>query len=292
MIELLSYGFMQRALLAGALAGLLCGVLGFFVVLKRLSFIGVGISHSAFGGIAIGVVLGVEPLVAAAIFATLVAWGIGWLSRAGRLHEDTSIGILFSSAMALGVALISLSRRYQVDLFGYLFGNILSVSTGDLWLLVAISLCVLAGVGLLFKELLFIAFDEEVARASGLPVTVLSFLLLTCLALAVVAAIRVVGIILVEALLVIPAAIGYQLAKGYRTMLLLSVVSAVLSAIAGLFASYFVNVAAGATIVLVLTVVFCIAVAVARSRRVTTARPVLLPHGAHTPAEAVTVRRG
>jgi len=282
MTELLSYGFMQRALLAGVLAGLLCGVLGFFVVLKRLSFIGVGISHSAFGGIAIGVVLGVEPLVAAAVFATLVAWGIGWLSRAGRLHEDTSIGILFSSAMALGVALISLSHTYQVDLFGYLFGNILSVSPRDLGLLAAIALLVLAGVGLLFKELLFVAFDEEVARASGLPVTVLSFLLLTGLALAVVAAIRVVGIILVEALLVIPAAIGYQLAQGYRAMLCIAVLSAVLSAVAGLFISYFFNVAAGATIVLVLTLVFGLAVAVARNRRLAVVRPVLLQQGSPT----------
>jgi zinc transport system permease protein len=282
MIDLLSYGFMQRALLAGVLAGLLCGVLGFFVVLRRLSFIGVGISHSAFGGIAIGVVLGVEPLVAAAVFATLVAWGIGWLSRAGRLHEDTSIGILFSSTMALGVALISLSHTYQVDLFGYLFGNILSVSLGDLWLLAAIAVFALAGVGLLFKELLFVAFDEEVARASGLPVTALSFLLLTCLALAVVAAIRVVGIILVEALLVIPAAIGYQLAQGYRAMLCVSVLSALGSAIAGLFISYFFNVAAGATIVLVLTAVFFFAVAVRRNRRQALARPVLLQQRAPT----------
>jgi zinc transport system permease protein len=282
MIDLLSYGFMQRALLAGVLAGLLCGVLGFFVVLRRLSFIGVGISHSAFGGIAIGVVLGVEPLLAAAVFATLVAWGIGWLSRAGRLHEDTSIGILFSSTMALGVALISLAHTYQVDLFGYLFGNILSVSLGDLWLLAAIALFALAGIGLLFKELLFVAFDEEVARASGLPVTALSFLLLTCLALAVVAAIRVVGIILVEALLVIPAAIGYQLAQGYRAMLCISVLSAVLSAFAGLFVSYFFNVAAGATIVLVLTVLFGFAVAVGRKRRLAPGRLELLPEDAPT----------
>src|SRR5574340_331089 len=198
MTELLSYGFMQRPLLAGVLVGLLCGVLGFFVILKRMSFVGVGISHSAFGGIAIGVLLGVEPLLAAAVFATLVAWGIGWLSRSGRLHEDTSIGILFSSAMALGVALISLSRTYQVDLFGYLFGNILSVSPADLSLLAALGGVVLLLLVALFKEFLFLAFDEEVARASGLPVNVLWYLLLTCLALSIVAAIRVVGIILVE----------------------------------------------------------------------------------------------
>ncbi|MFI5396342.1 MAG: metal ABC transporter permease [Candidatus Binatia bacterium] len=275
MTELLSYGFMQRALIAGVLVGVLCGVLGFFVVLKRMSFIGVGISHSAFGGIAIGVLLGIEPLIAAAAFAMIVAWGIGWLSRTGRLHEDTSIGILFSSAMALGVALISLSRTYQVDLFGYLFGNILSVSPGDLWLLAGISLFVLAAVVLLFKEFLFLSFDEEVARASGLPVDTLWFLLLTCLALAVVAAIRVVGIILVEALLVIPAAIGYQVAQGYRAMVWVSVLSAVVAAIAGLFISYFFNVAAGATIVLTLTLIFFLALAVARNRRASVRQPVV-----------------
>jgi len=275
MTELLSYGFMQRALVAGMLVGLLCGVLGFFVILKRMSFVGVGISHSAFGGIAVGVLLGIEPLLAAAVFATLVAWGIGWLSRSGRLHEDTSIGILFSSAMALGVALISLSRTYQVDLFGYLFGNILSVSPSDLWLLAGIAFVVLSLIALLFKEFLFLAFDEEVARASGLPVSALWFLLLTCLALSVVAAIRVVGIILVEALLVIPAAIGYQLARGYRTMLCVSVLSAVAAVIAGLFISYFFNIAAGATIVLTLTVLFFLALLTARARRVVAVRTVV-----------------
>jgi zinc transport system permease protein len=267
MIDVLSYGFMQRALAAGILVGVLCGILGFFVVLKRLSFIGVGISHSAFGGIAIGVMLGIDPLVAAAVFSTGVAWAIGWLSRKGRLHEDTAIGILFSAAMALGVALISLSSSYQVDLFGYLFGNILAVSPRDLWLLGGIVAVVLVGVGMVFKELLFVTFDEEVARANGLPVSSLYFLLLTALALAVVAAIRVVGLILVEALLVMPAAIGYQLAGGYRSMLAISVASAVVAAIIGLVVSYCLNVAAGAAIVLVLTVLFFSALRLGRHRR-------------------------
>ena len=284
MAEVLSYGFMQHALIAGVLVGVLCGVLGFFVVLKRLSFIGVGISHSAFGGVAIGVLCGIEPLIAAAAFATLVAWAIGWVSRKGQLHEDAAIGILFSSAMALGVALISLSSTYQVDLFGYLFGNILAVSTSDLWLLGGIAVFVLAALGLLFKELLFLAFDEEVARANGLPVTPLYFLLLTCLALAVVAAIRVVGLILVEALLVIPAAIGYQLARGYRAMLCISAVSAALAAVAGLFISYVFNIAAGATIVLVLALVFFLSLAWGRTRRGEAARPVgVREHARATP---------
>lgn len=266
MSDFLSYEFLQRALLAGVFAALLGGVLGFFVVLKRLAFIGVGISHSALGGIALGILLGIEPLLAAAGFGIVVAWAIGWLSRTGRLHEDTAIGILFSSAMALGVALMSLSRGYQADLFGYLFGNILAVSSADLWLLGTITFVVLATIALLFKEFLFLSFDEEVARASGLPVTGLYFLLLTCLALAVVAAIRVVGLILVEALLVIPAAIGYQLARGYRGMMAISVGSAVAGVTVGLVLSYRFDMAAGAAIVLVLAAGFFLALGIGRSR--------------------------
>ncbi len=264
---------MQRALAAGLLAGVLCGVLGFFVILKRLSFIGVGISHSALGGIAIGVLLGVEPLAAAAVFATLVAWGIGWLSRRGRLHEDTAIGILFSSAMALGVVLISMSKGYQIDLFGYLFGNILAVSPRDLWILGVIAVVTLSVVTLLFKEFLFLAFDEEVAHASGLPVGALNLVLLTCLALVIVAAIRVVGLVLVEALLVIPAAVGYQLTRSYRTMIGISVVTAVLASTAGLFVSYALDAAAGATIVLLLAAMFAAALVMARRSQAAHRRP-------------------
>ncbi|MBI4517254.1 MAG: metal ABC transporter permease [Deltaproteobacteria bacterium] len=250
-MEFLSYGFVQRALVAGVLVGLLCGVLSFFVVLRRLSFIGVGISHSAFGGVALGVLTGLDPFALAAVVCTLVAWAIGWISRRGRLHEDAAIGILFSSVMAMGVALLSLARDYQMDLFGYLFGNILAVAPRDLWLLAAAAAGVLGIVAVLFKALLFMAFDEEVARASGLPVEALHYLLLTCLAIAVVAAMRVVGIVLVEALLVIPAATGLQLARGYWSMLAVSVVSAICSAIGGLYLSYAFNVAAGAMIILV-----------------------------------------
>ncbi|HVN87006.1 MAG TPA: metal ABC transporter permease [Candidatus Binatia bacterium] len=267
MAEMLSYGFMQRALVAGVLVGLLCGVLSFFVVLRRLSFIGVGISHSAFGGVAIGVLAGFDPLVLAAVVCTLVAWGIGWISRHGRLHEDTAIGIVFSSVMAGGVALLSLSHDYQVDLFGYLFGNILAVAPRDLWLLVVATLLVLIVVGGLFRALLFVAFDEEVARANGLPVDCLHYVLLTALAIGIVAAMRVVGIILVEALLVIPAAIGFQITRGYRTMLAVSIGAAMASAVVGLCLSYVLNVAAGAMIILVASATFFVALAIGRVQR-------------------------
>ncbi|HTO59109.1 MAG TPA: metal ABC transporter permease [Pseudomonadales bacterium] len=267
MIDMLSYGFMQRALAAGVLVGVLCGLLSFFVVLRRLSFIGVGISHSAFGGVAIGVLTGFDPLLLAGLVCTLVAWGIGWVSRRGRLHEDTAIGILFSSVMALGIALISLSHDYQVDLFGYLFGNILAVAPRDLVLLATATVAVVVVVGALFRTLLFVAFDEEVARANGLPVDMLQYLLLTSLAVAVVAAMRVVGIILVEALLVIPAAVGVQLTRGYRAMLTVSIAVAIIAAVSGVCLSYVFNVAAGATIILVASVMFFVSLALGRRRQ-------------------------
>lgn len=264
MSDWLVYGFLQRALVAGLLAALVCGVLGFFVLLRRLSFLGVGISHAALGGVALGLVVGVEPLLAAAVFSFALAGSIGWLSQRGELHEDTSIGVLFSAAMALGVAVISASDTYRGDLFGYLFGNILAVTRTDLWLLATMSIVVLLAVGLVFKELLFASFDEEVARASGLPVTALHYFLLAALALTIVVAMRVVGVVLVEALLVIPAAAAYQLARGYRMLLLLGVLISVLGTVAGLAVSYRWNLAAGASIVLALAAMFAVSVALRR----------------------------
>lgn len=266
MAEWLFFGFLQRALAAGILAACLCGVLGFFVVLRRLAFIGVGISHAALGGVALGVLLGVEPLAAAAAFAAFAAWSIGRIGRIGRLHEDTAIGVVFSAAMALGVLLLSVSLEFQSDLLSYLFGNILAVTQTDLWLLGAMGLLVLVAVALLFKELLFVAFDEEVAEASGLPVRLLHHFLLTALALTVVVAMRVIGLILVEALLVIPAAAAFQLARRYPAMLVLSVALAIVGTVGGLVGSYQWNVPAGASIVLVLAALFALALVAGRLR--------------------------
>lgn len=257
--EMLSFDFMRHALLGGLMVCLLCSFLSFFVVLKRLSFIGVGISHSAFGGLAIGVLLGFNPFISAGIFSVLVAWGIGITSRKGKLHEDTTIGIFFSAAMALGVALISLSREYRADLFSLLFGNILAITTSDLWMVALCGVGVSLFLFLFFKELLAISFDDEVARVGGLPVGFLYYGLLTAMAVTVVASIKVVGIILVEALLVIPAATGFQMAKNYRGMLLFSLVSGVISLLSGLLLSYWLDIASGATIVLCSSLLFVLA---------------------------------
>jgi ABC-type Mn2+/Zn2+ transport system permease subunit len=256
MSEFLSYGFIQRALLTGLLLGATCAVLAVFVVLRRMAFIGIGISHAALGGVALGLILGIPPLAAAGIFSVVVAWIIGWITRRGEVSEDTAIGIFFPTAMALGVALISLSRTYRQDLLGYLFGNILSVGPADLWFLLGLAGISLGILAVLFKEFLFLGVDEEAARAAGLPAGFLNYLFLTILAVTIVAAMKLVGIVLVSAFLVIPAATGQTVAHSVRGMVAVSVVSALISVVAGLWLSWLWSLPSGASIVLFAAALF------------------------------------
>ncbi len=256
MLEILGYEFMQRAVLSGVMVGILCSLVSFFVVLKRLSFIGVGISHSAFGGVAIGYFLGYPPIYAAGIFSVLVAWCIGFVSKKGDIHEETAIGIFFSTAMALGIALISFAEGYYVDLFGFLFGNILAVTTDELKIFAAVGVLVVVFISLFFKELLFICFDEEAAEATGINVTPIYYALLTAIALTIVVSVKTVGIVLASALLVIPAATGYQLSSNYRVMLAVAVGSGCVSTLGGLWLSFRYDIASGATVVLLAALLF------------------------------------
>ena len=264
MIEFLSYEFGQRALIAGLIVGLGCAVLAFFVVLRRMAFVGVGISHAALGGVALGLLLGVDPLLAALGFSVVVAWAIGAVGGRGKLSEDTAIGIFFPTAMALGVALMAGTPDYRQNLLGYLFGNILLVQNGDL-----IFVGVLVGLSLLvtvvfFKELLFISVDEETARAAGLPAARLRYLLLTIIAVTIVSAIKVVGIILVSAFLVIPAATAQILAPSVGSMLMLSVIFSLGSVVGGLWLSWVLDLPSGAAIVLLAAGLFFTAMGGAR----------------------------
>lgn len=254
------FAFMQRALIAAALIGLVCGLLGFFVVLRRLAFIGVGISHSAIGGVAIGILAGWHPLLSGAIFAVAVALCIALMSRHGNLSEDTVIGVFFSGSMALGVVLFSLQRGYQQDLFGYLFGNILAISTGELLVLAMAGAAIVFVLVLIFKELLFVAFDEEVAAAYGHKVIILNTTLLVLLAGTIVIGVRLVGLLLIEALLVVPAAVASLWAVNFRQQLLLAAVIGSVSGVAGLMVAYQFDIAAGGTIVLVTVALFFVTV--------------------------------
>lgn len=270
MFDLLDYGFGQRALIGGIIIAALCGPISLFVVVRRMAFAGAGISHTAFGGVAIGLALGISPVAAAAVFCVAVALGIGWFSRRGGVHEDTAIGILFSFSMALGVLLLKFSKSYNVDLMSYLFGSILALSWNDVIIIGAWAAIATILITLFFKELLFISFDEETATASGLPVKSVYYGFLVMMAVTIVLSIKLVGIILVTALLVIPGAAGIQLFRNYRNVLAFSTISGVLSVSAGLFLSSWLDVASGATIVLVLFGVFVISAAFNPRRSVLT----------------------
>ena len=247
---MLEYAFMQRALVAAGLVGLVCGVLGFFVVLLRLAFIGVGLSHAALGGVALGLVLGVSPLAAGAAVALAVAIGVALAGRSA-LERDTVIGVFFSGAMAAGVVLASLEHGAQQELFGYLFGNVLAIGPRELVTLGALALLVLAGLGATFRAQLFLAFDEELARAYGHRVGALDALLLVLLALTVVIGVRLVGVLLVEALLVVPAATAALWVTHYRARLSLSVALGAASGTLGLALAWQLDLAVGATVALV-----------------------------------------
>ncbi len=258
MSEILAYGFMQRALMAAIFVGLLCSTLSFFVVLKRLSFLGAGISHTALGGIAIGLVLGIDPIITGSVFAVGTAMSTGYISRIGRVGEDTVIGIYYATGMALGIALISSFKGYYPELFALLFGNILSVTVRDLAIMAVVLVFVLLFVILFFKELLAICFDEEMAIAGGLPVNLIYMGLLAAMGLTVIVSIQLVGVVLVAALIVIPGAISFRLSKNYRGMLWLSLLFGLGGSVGGLFISYFFPVPPGAAIVLILAVAFAL----------------------------------
>lgn len=261
-----SYGFAQRALAGGVILAAACSLISFFVVARRLAFVGMGISHAAFGGVAIGLVSGVDPQLAAGGFCALVAVGIGWFSRKGRMHEDTAIGILFATAMALGVVLVRLARAYNLDLMSYLFGSILALRWIDVWLMGIVAVLTGVFVLLFLKELLFLSFDEETATASGLPVRFVDYAFLVALSLTIVVSIKLVGIILVSALLVMPAAVGWQLFRNYRWVILASEAVGLGSVVLGLYLSFRFDVASGAAIVLVLFGFFLLSVVLSPRR--------------------------
>lgn len=267
MPEILEHGFMIRALAAGLIVGTLCAALSVIIVLKRLSFAGVGVSHSAFGGLALGALFGVNLEAAAFAFSAAVALVTSWMIRRGGVSEDVSVGIIFATSMAIGVAALGLMEGYTIDLFSYLFGSILAVSPRDLWLAGGALVIGLAAFLALFNRLIAYCFDEEWARVSGVNVDRLEDALMILVAMTVVISIKLLGIVLVSALLVIPGATGYALARHYRGMMAISIASALAAVTAGLVISYYLDIASGAAIVLSSAALFLFASLGGRARR-------------------------
>lgn len=249
MIEVLQLPFMQRAIIAGVLVGFLASYYGVFVVQRRLSFLGTGLSHAAFGGVALGLLLQVEPLWIAVPFTILVAVGINWVRGRTGLAGDTAVGIFFAISVALGLIFLSMRRTYSADAFAYLFGSILAVTEADLWVAAGVSVAALASMPL-WGRFAYATFDRDLARADRLPVERDDYLLSVLLAVTVVVAVKVVGIILIAAFLVIPAAAARLLSTTFRTMTILSVLIGVSSAALGLLVSYWLDIPSGAAIIL------------------------------------------
>jgi zinc transport system permease protein len=264
---ILEQEWMRNALYAGLLASLACGIVGSYVVIKRIVFISGGIAHASFGGIGMGYFAGISPVTGAMIFAVLSAMGMGLVTRRTKLPDDTVIGILWAVGMALGILFIWLSPGYAPGLFSYIFGNILTVPRSDLVLMLILNAVIILAVIALYKEFLALAFDEEFSKVAGIPVELLNLLLLAMIAFTVVVLIRVVGIILVIALLTIPATLARQFTYDLRKMMLLAVVFGMFFTLSGLWLSYEFDLASGATIILVAAAVLIAYFGVSRLRR-------------------------
>ena len=258
LIEPFAYTFMQRGLLAGVLVGITCAVLGVFVVLRGMAFVGDALAHTILPGIVIAFLQGVNLFVGALIAAVITALGIGWFSEEGEVREDTAIGVMFSGFFALGIALLSRVNSYR-DLTHILFGNILGVTATDLWIIAGVTLIVLIAVALFYKELIVTSFDPGHAVAIGLSPGLVRYGLLILLALAIVAGIQAVGVVMVVSLLVTPAAAANLLTRQLPQMIVLTVTFSVAGAFVGLYASFYGDFASGPAIVLTLTVFFLLA---------------------------------
>ncbi len=256
LIEPLSYEFMVRGLVASVAVGILCAVMGTYVVLRGMAFLGDAMAHAILPGVAIAFLLHGNLLVGAIIAAVLVAAGIGFISRGGAVKEDTAIGILFAAALALGVALISSIQTYAVDLTHILFGNVLGVSSRDLWLTVGLSLVVLLLVAVFYKQFMVISFDPILAATLRLPAEMLRILMLVLLALTVVVSLQTVGVGLSAAMLITPSATAYLLTRRLASMMLISASLGALSSLFGLYLSYYLNIVSGSAIVLTATAIF------------------------------------
>lgn len=258
---------MRNPVIAALLASVACGVIGTYVVVKRIVFISGGISHASFGGIGLGYFLGVYPILGALVFSLVSALGMGVVTRRAKLPEDTAIGILWAIGMAVGILFVFLTPGYAPDLMSYLFGDILFVSALDIRMMLVLDAVIALTVFLLYKEFLSISFDEGFGEASGIPVERLYLVLLCLVALTVVALIRVVGIVMVIALLTIPAATARQFTHSLRKMMALSVFLSCVFTLCGLGLSYLLDWPTGATIILVGGLMFLVSWGIVDLRR-------------------------
>ena len=266
MPEFLTYGFMQRALLAGGITALICPAIGVFLVPRRLSLIADTLSHVALAGVALGLVVGVSPILGALVVTTAGAVGIERLRARGALAGDASLAVFLSGGLALAVVLIGLGRGFNVDLFAVLFGSILTVTAADVWLIAVLGVVVGVTLGVLYPRLLAVTLNEDLAHTSGVPVAALNLVVTMLTALTTVIAMRMVGVLLVSAMIVIPTLAGFALARSFRGALGLAMAVAVVAMGGGLILAYYLRLAAGASVVLTALALFALTGPIRRLR--------------------------
>ncbi|HSV42535.1 MAG TPA: metal ABC transporter permease [Methanomassiliicoccales archaeon] len=263
-MDYFQYAFFQRAFLSGLAAALLCSLLGVFVVLRRSSMIGEGVAHLSFGGIALGLFLSIYPLYTAMILALVGTLAISLLQRKKIVYSETAIGIIFSLGLALGAVLASMAGGFNVDLFGYLFGSILTVTGDDLVLMGIFTALITAFLLIFYKEMVQMTFDEQGARLSGVPVGMFEVVFNISIALTVVVSIKIVGSLLISALIIIPAASALQISRSFKTTVLWSVLLALVAVVCGLFTSVLFDIATGGAIVIYSVFIFILTVLMKR----------------------------
>ncbi|MBI4497804.1 MAG: metal ABC transporter permease [Chloroflexi bacterium] len=256
---------MVRALMAGTVAGLLCPAIGVFLVLRRYSLMADSLAHISLAGVAIGLLLGLYPVATALLVAIGAAVLIEWLRTERHVYGEATLAMFLSGGLALALILLSLGRGLTVDLFSFLFGSIIAVSPADVWTITGLGLLLAGLITLLYKELVYVTFDEESARVGGLPVRALNFLLVVMAAVTVSLAMRVVGVLLVGALMVIPVVSALQVARSFRAVLVTSMGLGVLAVLSGLLAAYYLDLAAGGAIVLAALLIFAATLPLGRS---------------------------
>ncbi len=257
-LELLTYRFFVHALAAAVLTSVLCGMIGTYIVSKRMVFISGGITHTSFGGIGIGYFLGIHPLIGAAVFSLLSALGIEFFSRKGDIRHDAMIAIFWALGMALGIMFIYLTPGYAPNLMSYLFGNILTISAAELIALFVLTILTGTVFMAFYRPILYVAFDEDFARTRLMPVQLIKYLMISLIALTIVFSIRIAGIILVISLLTIPQTAANLLTKRFDRIILFAILLALAGTIGGLILSYYLNIPSGATIIFCLVAFFVV----------------------------------
>ncbi|MFP4567603.1 MAG: metal ABC transporter permease [Candidatus Woesearchaeota archaeon] len=268
MIELLQYEFMQNALITGTLIAMICGLLGVFLVLRRYALIGDGLAHLSFGGVAAGLIFGIKPVLAAAIFSALGAFGILKLVEKAKIHGDAAIGILSQTSLGLGIFIISITQGVNVDIMSYLFGSILAITKTETITAIILAITTILFVTINYKALLAMTFDEDAARIAGIKTKTLNIALMMLTAIVIALSMRITGLLLISALLIIPPVTATKIAKSFKQTLMLSMIISTISVITGIILSYYIDAATSGTIILTTFAIFAITLIVKKIKEI------------------------